>query len=188
MRWVSWFGVVLVVASSAEASELRRETPESRPYIVEIGEPEPIDEGRLAEEVQRNSDLRDYVRFYGYPDYAEVQEILPDPPWAPYEVRLHYLDRDETLAFGRVYVSPDITDFGLLKYRGALSDADRERLARSRRPFEGDALSRALAAAERAARAAEEAESRSLAAQRAADRAARAAESMEHEFLKELRK
>lgn len=99
-----------------------------RPDIVEVGDPVLITRKRLIAEAVRNSDLRDWLRLYGEPDYAEVQEIQFDPPWAQYEVRLYYVDRRIYLAFGRVHVAPSVYDYGVLKYFGAIDRAEFDRL------------------------------------------------------------
>ena len=82
----------------------------------------------LALEMRRNTDLRDWIHLYGAPDYAEVQEIQIDPPWAPYEVRLYYLKRNAYLAFGRVNVAPNVYDYGVRKYVGPINAAVIDRL------------------------------------------------------------
>ena len=78
--------------------------------------------------MSRNSDLRDWVRLYGAPDYAEVQELEIDPPFAPYEVRLYYLKGNSYLAFGRVHVAPTLYDYGVRKYIGHIDPAELDRL------------------------------------------------------------
>lgn len=107
-------------------AESRRPAP-NRPEIVEVGEPILIERAVLAEEMERNVSLRDYIGLYGAPDYAEVQEIEIEEPFAPYEVRLYYLRGNRYLAFGRVNVAPSVYDYGVRKYIGAI---DPEELAR----------------------------------------------------------
>jgi hypothetical protein len=99
-----------------------------RPEIKDVGEPLLINRSVLKLEMQRNSDLRDWVRLYGPPDYAEVQQIELDPPWAPYEVRLYYLDGNAYLAFGRVHVAPSLYDYGVRKYYGKILPVEIDRL------------------------------------------------------------
>jgi len=181
--------VVLVAAAGLAqgAGELRRETPARRPYIVEIGDPRLLTRDQLQREMRINSDLRDYIGYYGYPEAAEIQEIVPDTPWDAYEVRLYYLRRGLEVAFGRAFVGPTVSDFGVLKHLGPITDADRERLA-GRAVLGADAYARAASAAERAERAAERAAADSRAAARAAERAAAATERMEREFQEAVRK
>ncbi len=181
--WTAIVAIVMVAVVSGfarGAGELRRETPARRPYIVEIGDPRPLTKAQLEREMRLNSDLRDYIGYYGFPE-------VPDAPWDAYEVRLYYLRRRQEVAFGRAFVAPTVTDFGVLKYLGPITDADRERLAR-RAAIGEDAYARAASAAERAERAAERAAADSRAAARAAERAAAAAERMEREFYEGVRK
>jgi hypothetical protein len=116
----------LTLAARVQADELRPAV--DRPEILEVGDPILITRKVLALEMRRNTDLRDWIRLYGAPDYAEVQEIQIDPPWAPYEVRLYYLKRDSYLAFGRVNVAPNVYDYGVRKYVGPINAAEIDRL------------------------------------------------------------
>lgn len=100
----------------------------NRPEIMEVGDPLLISRRTLAREMTRNSDLRDWVRLYGAPDYAEVQELELDPPFAPYEVRLYYVKGNKYLAFGRVHVAPSVYDYGVRKYIGPIDPAELDRL------------------------------------------------------------
>ena len=95
---------------------------------MEIGDPILITRKVLGLEMRRNVDLRDWVHLYGAPDYAEVQEIQIEPPFAPYEVRLYYLKRNAYLAFGRVNVAPNVYDYGVRKYIGSINPAVVDRL------------------------------------------------------------
>jgi len=99
-----------------------------RPEILEVGDPILITRRVLHREMGRNTDLRDWIHLYGAPDYAEVQDIQIDPPWAPYEVRLYYVRRNAYLAFGRVNVAPNIYDYGVRKYFGPINPAVLDRL------------------------------------------------------------
>jgi hypothetical protein len=116
----------LALAARVQADELIPAV--DRPEILEVGEPLLISRKVLAQEMKRNIELRDWVRLYGAPDYTEVQEVAVDPPFAPYEVRLYYLKRDAYLAFGRVNVAPNVYDYGVRKYIGAINPAVVDRL------------------------------------------------------------
>lgn len=185
---------LIVVASGAAFSDVRRERPPRRPYIVEIGQPYAINTQALQQEVVHISELRSYISRLGYPDYAEIQEITPEWPWVPYEVRLYYLDRNLEAAFGGVVLSPAAPNFGVMKFHDAMTPEKRHEIelvlqARATpappRPLaatlRGEAqqpaaermealVSRVEAAAERAAQAADRAAVESEAAVRAADR------------------
>lgn len=100
----------------------------NRPEIIEVGDPILISRRTLAAEMTRNSDLRDWVRLYGTPEYAEVQEIEIEPPFAPYEVRLYYVRGNSYVAFGRVHVAPSLYDYGVRKFIGKIDPAELDRL------------------------------------------------------------
>ena len=116
----------VVVMAGAASAQFHRSP--NRPEIVEVGDPILITRKVLGMEMRRNSDLRDWVRLYGAPDYAEVQEIEIDPPFAPYEVRIYYLKGNAYLAFGRVHVAPSLYDYGVHKFFGHITAADMDRL------------------------------------------------------------
>ena len=87
------FALALVVGNVGWA-EVRRERPEERPYIVEIGDPYAISLHAVRRQAGRISEMAEYLGQYGEPDYAEIQEVQPDWPWESYEVRLYYLRRE----------------------------------------------------------------------------------------------
>jgi len=122
------FSLTPAIAMAIGFDDVRRVTPPNRPYIVEIGDPQPIGPRALQKEEKINSDLRRYIDFYGWPDYAEIQEIEPNIPWDAYEVRCFYLRRDREIAFGRAYISPVVTDLGIIKYQGRIDPATRDRI------------------------------------------------------------
>jgi hypothetical protein len=193
--------ILVAVALSAEASgtalgEVRRERLARRPYITEVGQPYALSAGALDEEIARISDMRTYIGRYGYPDYAEIQEIVPDWPWKPYEVRLYYLDRNVEAVFGAVNLSPAAPNFGVMKSHNDMTLQKRHEielvLQSGMRPAaqppaaasaSADRLevlvSRVEAAAERAVRAADRAVMDSEAAARAADRTVATVQKME---------
>jgi len=120
--------VLAPAAAMAIGPEVERVTPANRPYIVEVGGPRPLSSRGLDREMKLDSDLEAYLRHYGWPDYAEVQEIEPNPPWAAYEVRVYYLKRNIELAFGRAFVSPSVSNLGVVKYQGLMDQATRDRI------------------------------------------------------------
>ena len=124
---------VLVLAATMLGSAVPARSDEMRPAIgrpdiMEVGDPILISRRVLGLEMRRNTDLRDWVHLYGAPEYAEVQEIQIDPPWAPYEVRLYYVRRNAYLAFGRVNVAPNVYDYGVRKYVGSIDPLVLDRL------------------------------------------------------------
>jgi hypothetical protein len=120
--------VVAGLVGSAAATLAESHPSPGRPEIRDVGDPILLTRKVLKLEMTRNIDLRDWVRLYGAPDYAEVQQIEIDPPWAPYEVRLYYLDGNSYLAFGRANVAPSVYDYGVRKYQGSITSAELDRL------------------------------------------------------------
>lgn len=113
--------VVLGSALPAHAvGNVRRETTAYRPYIIEVGEPYEISLTALDTEAETLSELSSYLENYGYPDFAEVQEIEPQWPWAPREVRIYYLRRNLEADFGHVIISSALTNLGVAAYIGEI--------------------------------------------------------------------
>ncbi|GIW45573.1 MAG: hypothetical protein KatS3mg077_2855 [Candidatus Binatia bacterium] len=177
-------------------ADVRREIPARRPYITEIGEPYRISRTTLEREAAKMDALRSYLEEYGYPDYAEVQEIRPEWPWDSYEVRLYYLRRNVEVDFGRALTLPEAyPHLGILKFTGgipaskrleielalnppepppapenAAAPAAEAKSAPAPKPSLEELVARVEAAADRAAAAAEDAVRQSEAAERAANR------------------
>jgi hypothetical protein len=187
--------ILLVTSFTGQAiSDVRRERPLRRPYIVEIGEPYRISRATIDAESAKIDELRTYLAHYGYPDYAEIQEIRPEWPWESYEVRLYYLRRNTELDFGHVLsVDSAASGLGVLKFQGGIPASKRLQIEAALQntsppapapaaaaPASASQISTSLstlvarveAAAERAAQAAERAVEQSEAAARAADRTA----------------
>ncbi len=120
------FGLLIVAAlliSTAPANAVgtvRREKTARRPYIIEVGEPYAISMESLKAEAQNLSELRDYLKDYGYPDYAEIQEIEPQWPWDVTEVRVYYLRRNLEADFGHVILSGAIPNLGVTAFIGEI--------------------------------------------------------------------
>jgi len=118
--------VALLFNPGASSAELR--PAETRPEVIEVGDPVMISRDLLTTEMKRNSEMKEWVTKYGWPDYAEVQEVTVREPLVTYEVRLYYLRRNHQLAFSRVYVSPALSDYGVRVYEGPISAATLDRL------------------------------------------------------------
>ena len=117
---------MLASAVAAGALEFREE-----PYrvgIVDVGDPVLLNYTELTNEMNSNTELRDWVEAYGRPEYAEYQRVGLDDPFLPYEIRLYYIEGRSYVAFGRVHVSPAAPDFGVRKYIGKLDSAILQRL------------------------------------------------------------
>jgi hypothetical protein len=99
-----------------------------RPGIVDLDQPVLIDRGVLGREMRLNTDLNRYIDLYGWPDYAEIQEVELQEPFAPYEVRLYYLKQNHYLAYGRVHIAPSVNDFGMRKFEGPIPPSTLNRL------------------------------------------------------------
>lgn len=108
--------------------DVRRQTTRRRPYIVEIGEPYSISMPTLRREAGKINELREYLDYYGRPDYVEIQEISPDWPWESYEVRLYYLRRNLETDFGHVFFSAAMPDLGVLKFQGEIAPDKRHEI------------------------------------------------------------
>lgn len=120
----------LTGATSAAGLEFREE-----PYrvgIVDVGEPILLDYTELTNEMKANMELRDWIESYGRPEYAEFQKVALSDPFLPYEIRLYYIEGRKYVTFGRVAVSPGLTDFGVRKYIGKLDSAMLQRLLTAR--------------------------------------------------------
>jgi len=186
-RAVMFVAVTLAVTVPGVAltQDVRREVTGRRPYITEIGAPYSISMAAVEREAQRISELKTYLAEYGYPDYAEVQEIVPEWPWESYEVRLYYLRRDRALDFAHVFLSEAVPGFGVMRFQGTIPPEKRREIEVVLAAREVPApppvgatestealVARVEAAAERAAQAAERAAEASDAANRAAARTA----------------
>jgi hypothetical protein len=202
--------VFMAAIPTGADADVRRQTTERRPSVVDIGEPYPIPANRLEREARRITGLGEYLDAYGYPDYAEIQEVAPEEPWDTYEVRTYYLQPNLEVDFGHVIVSPALANYGVRKFLGQITPEKRHeievilaaRLAPPPPSTEAPALeappavsqpeeqpvsglseslvARVEAAAERAAKAADLAAEQSEAAVRAADRTVNIVEKMEH--------
>jgi hypothetical protein len=119
--WVLVAVGLLAGAPPANAvGNVRREKPARRPYIVEVGEPYEISMESLQVEAEDLSELKEYLRNYGYPNYAEVQEIQPQWPWDSREVRVYYLRNNQELDFGHVILSGAAPDLGVTVFEGQI--------------------------------------------------------------------
>ena len=119
---------VLPMLTNATRADVRREHSERRPYIVEVGEPYSIGTAVVDRESNTIDQLRDYLVAYGYPEYAEIQEIEPQWPWASYEVRLYYLRRNLEVVFGHVFVSEAAEDLGMMKFLDDITPEKRHQI------------------------------------------------------------
>jgi hypothetical protein len=120
--------LLTITAPAASRGDVRRETTERRPYIVEIGVPYSISMETLESEARNNSELREYLSNYGYPDYAEIQEIAPDWPWADHEVRIYYLNWNLELDFGHVILSEAMPNLGVRRFLGRIPMSKRHEI------------------------------------------------------------
>jgi hypothetical protein len=127
---VGCLAIFLFGLAARASADLR--PSKNRPDVFEIGDPIPISTDLLQREAASNNELREYMDSYGYPDYAEIQEIDVQEPFVPYEVRLYYLRRNKQLAFGRVYVAPSVTNFGAKKYEGPIGKDVLKRISAAR--------------------------------------------------------
>lgn len=125
---VVMFSFLAVVAGFDGSARAELRAVSDRPGIFEIGDPIMIGRTSLEHEMRMNVNLASYIENYGWPDYAEIQEVQVDYPFAPYEVRLYYLRRNSYLAYGRVIVAPSVFDYGVRKYEGEIRPETLDRL------------------------------------------------------------
>ncbi len=192
--------LLTTIVPAASHADVHRQTTARRPYIVEVGEPYSITTEALDREARYISELSDYLSAYGYPDYAEIQDIAPDSPWAAYEVRVYYLNSDVEADFGHVILSEATPNLGVRKFVGHIPMAKRHEIevilaARAAPPVVAappgaaappatgasmeELVARVEAAADRAAQAANRAAEQSEAAVRSADRTVSILEKMQ---------
>ncbi len=131
----------LAVSTAAVALEFREE-----PYrvgIIDVGEPILLERPELSSEMKLNTELREWIRAYGRPEYAEFQKVALTAPFLPYEIRLYYIEARKYVAFGRVNVSPAVDDFGVRKFVGKLDSSMLQRLLTARPLSEAQSLAAA---------------------------------------------
>jgi hypothetical protein len=140
MGRISLAVAALLVPVAVSAGDGTRPSP-YRTSVVDVGAPRLMTQHQLERQMSINPDLRSWISYYGYPDVAEYQEVVPQFGWADYEVRTYYLRRNQSLAFGMVAslpfgAEPSMPDYsgllpayGLLKYQGALGHDDIDRLS-----------------------------------------------------------
>lgn len=121
---------IWILGGGSAVADLRPAT--NRPEVLEIGEPQLISRAALRREMNRNSDLKEHIERYGWPDYAEIQRTAVQDPLDDYEVRLYYLSRERELAFVHVHVAPAMRDYGIKRYEGPIPDATLARLLTAR--------------------------------------------------------
>lgn len=103
-----------------------------RPSLVEVGEPTMVDRSALRKEMERISDLKIHIARHGWPDYAEVQPVVAEDPFADYEVRVYYLSRQYEVDFANVDAAPWLKDFGIKRYEGPIPTETLGRLLTAR--------------------------------------------------------
>lgn len=120
--------LLTITLPATSRGDVRRETTERRPYIVEIGIPYSISMQTLEHEARNNTELAEYLSNFGYPDYAEIQEIAPDWPWEDHEVRVYYLSSNLELDFGHVILSEAIPNLGVCRFLGRIPMSKRHEI------------------------------------------------------------
>ena len=103
-----------------------------RPSLVEVGEPTMVDRSALRKEMEHMSDLKLHISRHGWPDYAEVQPVVSEEPFADYEVRVYYLSRQYEADFANVDAAPWLRDFGIKRYEGPIPTETLGRLLTAR--------------------------------------------------------
>ena len=79
-----------------------------------------VDRSALRKEMERISDLKDHIALHGWPDYAEVQAVVAEEPFADYEVRVYYMARQCEVRFRPSLCRTLGQDFGIKRYEGPI--------------------------------------------------------------------
>lgn len=173
------------VTSTSEAQEPVRvahpcDVPDpERPYVCDIGPPQPLSMRSFNEIVTNDGAVRAVVRRIGMPYAVEMQRVRVEDPWYSWEVRAYYPQYNRMYAFSRAFIL-GVPEVSMLRYEGPIP-ADRQWPAVVPASM-GDAES----AAARAERAAAEAEALADRAERLADRAEAIADQGARDFTRSL--
>jgi hypothetical protein len=151
-----------------------------RPYVCDIGPPQPLSMRSFREILASDGAVRAVVRRIGMPYAVEMQRVRVEDPWYSWEVRAYYPEYNRMYAFSRAYIL-GVPEVSLLRYEGPIPP---ERQWPAVVPVAGDAES----AAARAERAAAEAEALADRAERYADRAEAIADQGARDFTRSLYK
>ncbi|MDG2308146.1 MAG: hypothetical protein P8R42_26515 [Candidatus Binatia bacterium] len=165
------------IASSIGTSWDCKGQTEERPYICDVGQPQPLSMTSFVQILQDDAAIRATVARIGMPDAVELQRVLVNDPWLNYEVRTYYRDYDRMYVFARAFVlgNPQVS---LLRHEGPIPP----HWLASHAPIDVDA------AARRAEHAAARAEAVAERAERLADRAESIADAMAADFPRRLQK
>lgn len=169
MRWVKFtvaFAIALGSTFGADALASAHD----------LGVGEPLCKSDLRKHMVDNEILAEYVARRGEPDWAELQRVAVDPPLAPYEIRVFYLEEGIAASFTRAWLVGGM-EVSIKRWEHPLD--------RSKRAFilhelmRSDPVRRAEAAAERAEAAADRVEVAADVAEAAAQKASRLLAEME---------
>jgi hypothetical protein len=152
-----------------------------RPYVCDIGPPQPLSMRSFKEVLARDGAVRALVRRIGMPYAVEMQRVRVEDPWYTWELRAYYPTYDRMYAFGRAFIL-GVPEVSLMRYEGPIPP-DRWRTATTTVSApRGDAEAAAL----RAEQAAAEAEALADRADRYADRAEAIADQAGQDFKRSL--
>lgn len=176
-------GVLLAAVGSAAALEPPPPshpcdiTDPERPYICDIGPPQPVSMRTFRQILRDDKAVRALVRRVGMPYAVEMQHVRVGDPWYVWELRAYYPRYNRMFAFGRAFIL-NVPEISLLRYEGPIPP-ERRWPAVVQASVPGDA-------AARAERAAAEAEALADQATRYADRAEVIADQAGRDFKRSL--
>ena len=150
-----------------------------------IGAATPLGASAFEQRMNTNPEIETFVRFHGYPDWAEDVEVDTGLPLDSHETRIYYLRLDRELSFTYAYMlgRPAVS---MRLFDRPIPAADRARIEEAY--LAKDPARRAEMAADRAVAAAERAERAADSMEAAADKAEQFSDEMEHDFHRRLRK
>jgi hypothetical protein len=169
-----WLDEQLPTARKCKTSDAER------PYVCDVGPPEPLSYRSFIPILQKDGSMRDMVARMGMPDRVELQQVQVEGPWLSWELRVYYRAYDRMFAFGRAFIlgNPEVS---LPRYEGRIP-------ARMWQQGPSGLMPGAEQSAYRAEQAALHAEALANRSEQLADRAEIAADRVSRDFDRRLRK
>lgn len=178
--WMWFAGAVGAAAQGDGGGGCEAISPE-RPYLCDVGDPKPLSLQSFRTILSTNEAVRDTVARIGMPDFAELQRVDVESPWATYEIRAYYRSFNKMYAFARAFLlgRPGVA---LVRFTGPIPPEKRAQMAGALPARALDPDQEAL----RAERAAAEAEALAERAEKRADKAEAIADTAGREFRQSL--
>jgi hypothetical protein len=167
-----WLGAFATAASAEDAAIRHWETNQcgtldaEHMYVCDVGSARQLSMRSFREVLATDEAVRSVVQRIGFPDRAELQQVLVAAPWLAWELRTYYRDYGRVYVFARAFAL-DEPQISVLRYQGPIPEGKLIEMT----PARSDLIDRAERDAERAERAAAEAEAKADLAERNAARA-----------------